>query len=117
MLFRSNPRCAQLLTSDIINYCSQFNIKLFDFSCWNKLKSVLDIKPLGLNNTEIQVLRALKDNPHCRLIDISSKIGLSSASIQRDIEIFLLKQNLIKVDSGRCLTQKGLEYLDDLDKC
>ena len=110
-VLRHNPRCAQMMASDIINYCAQFSIKLFDIKQWIDMKNQLGIKPMGLNATEIRVLKVLEKNPHSRLIDVASKLGMTSSSIQRDIELFLLRNGLIKVDGGRSLTEAGKEYL------
>lgn len=113
-VLRGNPRCAQMMATDILSYCSQFGVKVFDMLNWNKMKTQLGIKPLGLNNTEIQALKILKDNPHSRLVDLSAKLGLTASAVQRDVELFLLKHNLIKMDNGRCLSKNGLEYLKAL---
>ena len=113
-VLRHNPRCAQMMATDIINYCSQFGIKLFDIKEWNDMKKQLGIKPMGLNATEIRLLQILKNSSHCRLTDIGAKLGMTAGSIQRDAEIFLLRNNLIKVDNGRCLTNDGMKYLQEL---
>lgn len=113
-VLRHNPRCAQMMATDIINYCAQFSIKLFDVTEWTDMKKQLGIKPMGLNSSEIKVLRILKDNPHCRLQDIGAKMGMTVSAVQRDIEIFLLRNNLIKVAGGRCLTELGQNYLKEL---
>ena len=113
-VLRNNPRCAQLMAQDIVNYCSQFGVQLFDMVSWEEMKKCLNIKPLGLNATELQCLRAIKKSPHCRLTDLSAKLGLTASAIQRDVELFLLRNNLIKVDSGRVLTVDGEKYLENL---
>lgn len=114
-VLRGNPRCANLMANDVINYCSQFAVKLFDGTHWKKMKGFLGIKPFGLNATEIRVLQVLKKSPHCRLTDIAAKIGMTTSAVQRDIELFLLRNNLIKIDSGRCLTEDGHKYLKELE--
>jgi len=113
-VLRHNPRCAQMMATDIVSYCSQNNIKLFDVKDWELMKKQLGIKPMGLNATEIRVLKILKNTPHCRLTDLGAKLGMTSSSIQRDAELFLLRNNLMKVDNGRCLTNEGMKYLESL---
>ena len=113
-VLRHNPRCAQMMATDIINYCSQFAVKMFDDKQWEDMKKQLGIKPMGLNATEIRVMKILEKTPHCRLTDIGAKMGMTASSIQRDAELFLLRNNLIKVDNGRCLTEAGREYLGAL---
>jgi Holliday junction resolvasome RuvABC ATP-dependent DNA helicase subunit len=115
-VLRNNPRCAQMMANDVISYCVQFSVKLFNALHWTEMKKKLGIKPLGLNATEIRVLQILEKSPHCRLTDISAKLGMSASSIQRDIELFLLRNNLIKVSNGRCLTDDGQQYLNNLGK-
>jgi len=113
-VLRNNPRCAKMMADDVINYCSQFAVKLFDGTHWANMKKQLGIKPLGLNATEFRVLGILEKSPHCRLTDIGAKIGMTTSAIQRDIELFLLRNNLIKVDNGRCLTEDGRQYLKEI---
>jgi Holliday junction resolvasome RuvABC ATP-dependent DNA helicase subunit len=115
-VLRTNPRCAQMMANDVISYCAQFGVKLFDKLHWGKMKKALGIKPLGLNATELRVLQILEKSPHCRLTDIGAKIGMTSSAIQRDIELFLLRNNLVTVKNGRCLTEEGKQYLKDLAK-
>lgn len=114
-VLRHNPRCAQMMASDVINYCSQFSIKLFGIKEWEDMKKQLGIKPMGLNATEIRLLKILKDNTSgLRLVDIAARLGLTSAAIQRDTELFLMRNELICMDGGRKLTTKGLEYLKNM---
>lgn len=113
-VLRHNPRCAQMMANDIINYCAQFSIKVFDVKQWEDMKIQLGIKPMGLNATEIRLLKILKESPHCRLTDMGAKLGMTAACIQRDAELFLLRNNLIKVDAGRSLTENGRKYLEAL---
>jgi len=113
-VLRRNPRCAQMMANDVINYCSQFNIDTFDIKAWNDMKKQLGIKPLGLNSMEIKVLQALNKNPHSRLLDLAAKTGMSATAVQKDAELHLLRNNLMKVDNGRCLTMEGQKYLEGL---
>ena len=110
-VLRHNPRCAQMLANDIISYCSQNQIKEFDAADWSAMKQQLGIKPMGLNSSEIKVLKILKNNPKCRLTDIGAKLGMTASAVQRDLVIFLLRNILIKVYGGRCLTEIGEKYL------
>lgn len=113
-VLRNNPRCAQMMANDIISYCLQHDVKEFCIKHWTKFKEILGIQPLGLNASEVRVLKILKEAPNSRLTDISAKLGMTVSAIQRDIELFLLRNNLIKVENGRCLTEAGEAYLKSL---
>jgi Holliday junction resolvasome RuvABC ATP-dependent DNA helicase subunit len=77
----------------------------------------LGINPLGLNATEISILRYLKENTDgTSLTRLAAKTGFSKESIQRDYELFLMKHSLICIEtSGRQITPKGIDYLKQLD--
>ena len=55
-----------------------------------------------------------------RLTQLSSITGVNRGALQKDLEIYLQKRNLINIEpSGRLITRKGIDYLkviDDLDK-
>ncbi|SVC71881.1 uncharacterized protein METZ01_LOCUS324735, partial [marine metagenome] len=40
------------------------------------------------------------------------KTGLSRTAIQRDVELYLMKKNLIKIDGKRHITKQGSDYID-----
>jgi Holliday junction resolvasome RuvABC ATP-dependent DNA helicase subunit len=48
---------------------------------------------------------------------LSAKTGLSREAVQKDYEIFLQKQGLMSITTGkgRTITSKGLEYLKELE--
>jgi len=56
---RGNGRAAQKMSEDIMAYCAKNRKRKFTLNDWNRLKDSLDIVPLGLNRTEVKVLRAL----------------------------------------------------------
>ena len=115
-VLRSNPREAQKMATDIVTYCAKSNTKVFTKSDWKSLLNSLGIYPMGLNATEIKVLKVLfnSGNIGIRLCDISAQTGFTSSSIQRDVETHLLRSNLICIQSGRKLTKKGKEYLESV---
>ena len=91
-------------------------MKRFDFTHWAELVKILSVHPLGLNVTEIQLLRILKDNKDCSLTNLSAKTGISKQAVQRDFEIYLQKHSLMEITTaGRNITAKGLDYLKLLD--
>ena len=111
-VLRGNARAAQKMAHKIKSYCSQKNIKRFNSTHWQDLSKILNIFPLGLNVTEIQLLNILKDNKDCSLTNLSAKTGISKQAVQRDFEIYLQKHSLMEITTaGRNITAKGLDYL------
>ena len=111
-VLRGNARAAQKMAHKIKSYCSQKNIKRFNSTHWQELSRILNIFPLGLNVTEIQLLNILKDNKDCSLTNLSAKTGISKQAVQRDFEIYLQKHSLMEITTaGRNITAKGLDYL------
>ena len=111
-VLRGNARAAQKMAHKIESYCSQKKVKRFNSTHWKELSRILNIFPLGLNVTEIQLLNILKDHKDCSLTNLSAKTGISKAAIQRDFEIYLQKHSLMEITTaGRNITAKGLDYL------
>jgi Holliday junction resolvasome RuvABC ATP-dependent DNA helicase subunit len=76
----------------------------------------LGIRPLGLTPLEIQVLRTLQQHKETSLTRLSAVTGMTKDSLQKDVEMFLQKQDLMQITtSGRALTGKGIEYLKMID--
>jgi Holliday junction resolvasome RuvABC ATP-dependent DNA helicase subunit len=61
-VLRNNPREAQKMATDIVTYCARYKKKVFSLVDWNSLQAELGIQPMGLNATEIKVLRFLAKN-------------------------------------------------------
>jgi Holliday junction resolvasome RuvABC ATP-dependent DNA helicase subunit len=80
---------------------------------WNRIKGLLGILPLGLENTELQILKVLKDRHICSLTNISAVTGLSTQALRAEFELYPLKHNLMEIaQGGRRLTKQGREYLE-----
>ena len=115
-VLRGNARAAQKMAHKIVSYSKQNRVKRFNATHWQDLSKILNIFPLGLNVTEIQLLRILKDNKDCSLTNLSAKTGISKQAVQRDFEIYLQKHSLMEIiTAGRNITAKGLDYLKLLD--
>ena len=111
-VLRGNARAAQKMAHKIVSYSKQNSVRRFDATHWKHLSRILNIFPLGLNVTEIQLLRILKDNKDCSLTNLSAKTGISKQAVQRDFEIYLQKHSLMEITTaGRNITAKGLDYL------
>jgi Holliday junction resolvasome RuvABC ATP-dependent DNA helicase subunit len=97
-------------------YCETKAIKEFGVKEWTDLCNKIGINASGLNNTEIQILRALKDRGDCSLNMLSAITGMSRSSLQRDAEIFLLQKGYMKIEGSRKLTAAGSKVLENLQK-
>jgi len=110
---RGNARNACLMAKDnIVQFARRHNVSYIDMNIWGRIKSVLGILPLGLENTELQILKVLKDRSICSLTNISAVTGLSTQALRAEFELYPLKHNLMEIaQGGRRLTKHGREYL------
>lgn len=112
---RGNARSAVKRAKEIETYCETNNSNLFSKSSWNDLRQILGIKPLGLSNTEIQVLQILKERGPSTLQTIAAVTGMSRTAIQRDAELYLLQRGLMKINGTREITRAGSEVLEEVE--
>jgi Holliday junction resolvasome RuvABC ATP-dependent DNA helicase subunit len=114
---RGNPRAAAKCRDKITGYCDGNEIKVFTADHWRDLCGKYHILPLGLLNKELELLRILSRKSGTRLTELAAITCLSKGSIQKDYELFLMKQGLMEIgkNSERALTVKGREYLQKLD--
>jgi len=112
---RGNARSAIKRALEIKAYCEVHNQSDFNLSDWKRLCNLLDIRPYGLNNTEIQVMQLLRERGACTLQMISAVTGMSRTAIQRDAEIYLLKEGFLKIDGKRWITDKGVKTLEEIN--
>jgi Holliday junction resolvasome RuvABC ATP-dependent DNA helicase subunit len=100
---------------NVTQFAMRHNVHDIGHKEWDELKCVLGILPLGLENTELQVLKILRERGACSLTNLSAVTGLSSNSIRSEFELYLLKHGLMEVaQGGRKITAKGDQYLTDL---
>ena len=112
---RGNARSAIKRALEIRAYCEVHNQNDFGKDEWNKLSKLLGIMPHGINNTELQVMRILRERGACTLQMISAVTGMSRTAIQRDAEIYLLKEGFMKIDGKRWITDKGVKALEEIN--
>ena len=115
---RGNARNATLMAKDnITQFARRHGLHDIGKKEWDELKCVLGILPLGLENTELQILEVLRDRGACSLTNLSAVTGLSGNALRSEFELYLLKHNLMEVaQGGRRITAKGMEYLRALEK-
>ena len=108
---RGNARQAQSMANQISSYLASKNSKELDKNGWLEIKDSLSIYPLGLTEIELNVIKILKDHGEIRLTNLSAKTNLTKEMLQRNVELYLIRNNLIEIrPTGRALTKKGHEY-------
>jgi predicted transcriptional regulator len=66
----------------------------------------MGILPYGLEQSEVEILRALNEGP-LNLTGLSGATGLSRSAVQFQFEQRLVKLRLIEIGQKREITQKG----------
>jgi len=108
---RGNARSAVKRAKEILLFVESSEFNIFNTDAWEQMKYTLGIKPMGLSNIEVEILEILNDRGDCTLQMLSSVTGMSRSALQRDAEIYLLRQGLIKIEGLRKITQKGKDTL------
>jgi Holliday junction resolvasome RuvABC ATP-dependent DNA helicase subunit len=115
-VLRGNPRDAQKLGANVRSYLDVHGKKRFTTEDWEEMKEILNIYPLGLSVNEVNILRKLKKHGALSLTNLSAKTMESRESLQKDAEMFLLRNSLLSIgQNGREITALGLDYLKKLD--
>ena len=111
---RGNARSAIKRALEIRAYCEVYNQSTFGKEDWVKLCKLIGILPHGITNIELQVMQILRERGACTLQMISAVTGMSRTAIQRDAEIYLLKEGFVKIDGKRTITDKGVKVLEKI---
>jgi Holliday junction resolvasome RuvABC ATP-dependent DNA helicase subunit len=108
---RANARQAQSMANQISAYLSSKKYNKLNIDGWIEIKSKLSIYPLGLSEIELNVIKILKESGELRLTNLSAKTNLTKDMLQKNVEMYLMRNNLIEIrPTGRALTKKGHEY-------
>ena len=109
---RGNARSAIKRALEVSAYSEVNNTATFGKKEWKSLCDLLGIMPYGINATELQVMRILKERGACTLQMLSAVTGMSRTALQKDAEIFLLKNGFMRIDGKREITGKGAKALE-----
>ena len=109
---RGNARSAIKRALEVSAYAEVNNKSTFGRKDWNSLCGLLGIMPYGINATELQVMRILKERGACTLQMLSAVTGMSRTALQKDAEVFLLKNGFMRIDGKREITGKGTKALE-----
>jgi len=108
---RGNARSAVMRTKEIMLYCERSNQNTYSLTDWKKMCGILDIKPMGLSNLEVELLQILQERGNCSLQMLSAVTGMSRTAIQKEAELYLLKRGLMKINGQREISGKGMNVL------
>jgi|TARA_B100001059_G_scaffold38521_1_gene31163 Holliday junction resolvasome RuvABC ATP-dependent DNA helicase subunit len=111
---RGNARSAVKRVLEISSYCNIKKIDFVDKSAWAGLKKILGIRPFGLSNIEVQILKTLSSHGPSSLQMLSAVTGMSRSALQRDAENGLLKDGFMTIEGKRMITPKGRKLLKEL---
>jgi len=115
-VLRGNARAAQKVSQNMLIYLKGSRKKTFSTEDWEILSDTLGILPLGLSRLELNILTVLSGVKQMRLTQLSSITGINRSALQKDLEMYLQKKALIRIDpSGRVITQRGQKYLETLE--
>jgi len=95
-------------------YCERANQNTYDLKDWKKMCGILDIKPMGLSNLEVELLKILQERGNCSLQMLSAVTGMSRTAIQKEAELYLLKRGLMKINGQREISGKGMNVLEKI---
>ena len=108
---RGNARQAQAMANQISSYLSSKKSNKLTNDGWTDIKSKLSIYPLGLSEIELNVIKILKEHGEVRLTNLSAKTNLTKDMLQKNVELYLMRNSLIEIrPTGRALTKKGHDY-------
>ena len=111
---RGNARQAQSMANQIASYLASKNCNELDKNGWLEIRDRLSIYPLGLTEIELNVIKLLKEYGELRLTNLSAKTNLTKDMLQKNVELYLMRNHLIEIKpTGRALTKKGHEYHKD----
>ena len=111
---RGNARSAIKRALEVSAYAEVNNTSTFGKKEWKSLCDLLGIMPYGINATELQVMRILKERGACTLQMLSAVTGMSRTALQKDAEVFLLKNGFMRIDGKREITGKGAKALETI---
>ena len=109
---RGNARSAIKRALEVSAYAEVNNTSTFGKKEWKSLCDLLGIMQYGINATELQVMRILKERGACTLQMLSAVTGMSRTALQKDAEVFLLKNGFMRIDGKREITGKGAKALE-----
>jgi Holliday junction resolvasome RuvABC ATP-dependent DNA helicase subunit len=115
-VLRGNARQAVSMAKDIQSFMSGKS-ESFSVEHWKQMCDALEILPLGISPSELNLLRLISSRNGSTVTHLSAETGMTRSSLARDLEMFLLQNGLmeIRAPSLRHATVKGLRLLEQID--
>jgi len=115
-VLRGNARQAVSMAKDIQSFMSGKS-ESFSVEHWKQMCDALEILPLGISPSELNLLRLIASRNGSTVTHLSAETGMTRSSLARDLEMFLLQNGLmeIRAPSLRHATVKGLRLLEQID--
>lgn len=115
---RGNPRQAEILSTDLMAFLNFKKTNILSSKEWADFYREMGLHELGLTNSEIKLLKVLRENPNSSLTKVASIMNQTVASTRTASELYPLKLGLFNIyqAKGRVLSQTGQEYLKRLDE-
>lgn len=114
---RETPRIAIRLLKQVRDYAYAENCGNIDKNVIEKTFKLHGIKEDGIDETDMEIFRALAKGNVLGLTTLAHIIGEDVGTIEKAKEPFLLrKQYIEKTPRGRVLTEKGYAYLESNNK-
>lgn len=112
---RHTPRLANRLLKRARDYADIKSNGVLTKQVALSLLELLEIDKFGLDNTDRQILKVLKNSLHpIGLTNLSLILNEDKKTIEEVYEPFLIAEGLIqRTHRGRVITKKGLEAIDD----
>ena len=96
-------------SKEIEMYCESDNIHVFNRTHWKDLCGLVNIKPYGLTNSEIEVLSILKDRGECTL----NMLAAAKEHVDGGLSI-VQPVMTIKIERTRHITPLGIQALSTI---
>jgi Holliday junction resolvasome RuvABC ATP-dependent DNA helicase subunit len=82
---------------------------------WEKIKSIFEIYPMGLNRQEVELLKIINEKGPISSANLALTMMVNTDNIESEIEIRPREIGLIESTTrGRILTENGKEYVRKL---
>lgn len=114
---RNRARDGYVLAKNIERFAKINGINVIDDNSWNEIKSIFDIKPMGLNKIELDILKYVAEHGPVSCSNIALSFMVNEDNITSEIEVRLRELDFItNTNRGRVLTETGKQYLENT-KC
>lgn len=111
---RCRARDAFLLAKNIERYSNINNTKTINKKDWEEMKVLFDIKPMGLNNIDLDLLKYIKDHEPISCMNIAMSFMVHEEYVKNEMECRLRELDFItNMTRGRTITEKGRNYLKE----